>query len=233
MGGVKINCIDCKYKSKAFQRLTDEQLLRVNERRAEVSFKQGELISKQGVLMSHIVYIRKGFAKLYMEDGDEMTILTIAKPGTFIGVQALYGSRLSPFSIQALTDTEICLKDIRVFRELIAENPDFAAGIIEVLDNNLLQAYKRMFSLTTKHIDSRFSELLLYLSNVLYEASPFTLTISRKEIAGLISTTPESISRLLGDFKERGIINVRGQTIEITDADKLKDICDCESLSVG
>lgn len=205
---------------------------RVDERRAEVSYKQGELLSKQGTLMSHIIYIRKGFVKLYVENEGEVTILSIAKPGSFIGVQALYGESVFPFSAEAMTDTDICLKEINVFRELILENPGFAKGVIEILNANLVQSYRRMFSLTTKQIDARFSELLLYLRNVMYASNPFKLTISRKEIAGLISTSPESVSRLISDFKERGIIKGKGQTIEIVDASQLTDICKCESLAI-
>jgi len=203
---------------------------RVDERRSELTYKKGELLSKQGMLMSHIIYVRKGFVKLYLENKGEVTILSIAKPGTFIGVQALYGEPVFPFSAEALTDTEICLKDINVFRELVLENAEFARQVIEILNANLIQSYKRMFSLTTKQIDARFSELLLYMRNVLYESNPFRLTISRKEIAGLISTSPESVSRLISDFKERGIIRGKGHTIEIMDAGRLLDICNCESL---
>jgi CRP/FNR family transcriptional regulator len=207
-------------------------LQRVDDTRVELSFKKGELLNKQGMLMSHIIYVRKGFVKLYMESDDDLTILNIAKPGTFLGIQALYGQPVSPFSAVALTDTEVCLKDINVFRQLVLENPAFASGIIEILNANITQAYKRMFSLTTKQIDGRFSELLLYLSDVLYESNPFRLTISKKELANLISSSPESVSRLIGDFKEKGIIKGDGQLIEITDFDKLRAICKCESLSI-
>jgi len=49
-------------------------------------------------------------------------------------------------------------------------------------------------------------------------------------LADLVSTTPESVSRLLGEFKEQGIIKVNGQTIEIMDSKKLESLCKCESL---
>jgi len=182
--------------------------------------------------MSHIVYIRKGFVKIYMEDGDDLTTLSIAKPGAFLGMHALNGQPIAPFSAEALTDTEVCLKDVNVFKALILENPEFASGVIEVLNAKLTQAYKRMFSLTTKQIDGRFSELLLYLSNVVYESNPFNLTIARKEIANLISATPESVSRLISHFKELGIIKGTGNSIEILDFNQLKTLCKCESLSI-
>jgi CRP-like cAMP-binding protein len=229
-GKTEMDCKSCKFKSAAFQKLTDEQLFKVDEHRVELSFKQGELLSKQGMLMSHIIYIRQGFAKLYLENDGESVILGIAQPGTFVGIQALYGNAVFPFSVEAMTDTEVCMKDVHVFRELVLENSEFAKGIIEVLNANLLQSYNRMFSLTTKQINGRFSELLFYLRNVLYESNPFNLTISRRELADLVSTTPESVSRLLHEFKEQGIINVKGHTIEILDSEKLESLCKCKSL---
>ena len=231
-GEIEIDCVNCKVKSEPFQKLTNEQLLRVDERRTELSFKKGELMNKQGMFMTHIIYMRKGFAKLYLEHDSELIILGIAKPGTFIGIQSLYGESVFPFTVEALTDTEVCLKDIHLFRELVLENSGFARGVIEILNGELIRSYNRMFSLTTKQISGRFSELLFYMRNVLYESNPFKLTISRKEIADLISTSPESVSRLIGDFKEQGIINVKGQTIEILDDNKLESMCHCKSLNV-
>lgn len=216
-----MDCLNCSFKSEPFQQLTNEQLLKVNEHRAELSFKPGELMSKQGMLMSHIIYIKKGFAKLYQENDGELTILSIAEPGRFIGVQALFGKSVMPFSVEAITDAEVCMKDIHVFRELVLENPEFTKGIIELLNAELCRSYKRLIYLTKSQMHSRFSELLLYMQTTLYGSNPFTLTISRKDMADLISTTPESISRLIHEYKQLGLIKSKGHIMEILDADKL------------
>lgn len=227
---IKINCKDCKLKSVPFQKLSEAQMQRVDDHRTELSFKKGELLNKQGMFMTHIIYIRKGFVKLYLENEGELMVLGIAKPGSFIGVQALYGESVFPFSAEAMTDTEVCMKDINIFRELVLENSEFARGIIEILNADILQAYKRMFSLSTQQVNARFSELLLFFCNVFYKSNPFDLTISNKDIADLLSTTPESVSRLISDFKNRGIISSSGKTIEILDSNKLETLCKCDSL---
>jgi len=203
----------------------------VDEKRIELSYKKGELLCKQGMPVSHVMYIRKGFVKLFLED-DDITILGIARPFTFIGVQSLYGAQTYPFSAEALTNVEVCLEDISVFRNLVLENPEFARRVIEILNAELVQSYKRMFSLSTKHLDQRFSELLLFMCNVLYESNPFRLKVSRKEIASLISASPESVSRLIHEFKAKGIIRNKGRTIEIVNVDQLMQTCSSESLPV-
>ena len=226
-----MDCKNCKYKSVPFQKLTDEQLYRVDEHRVKLSFKKGELLCKQGSLMSQVIYIRKGFVKIFMENAGETVIIGIAQPYSFVGIQALYGSPVFPFSVEAMTDTEVCMKDINTFRELVLENNEFAKGIIEVLNANLTQSYNRIFTLTNRQVSARFSELLYYMRNVLYASNPFKLTVSRKELAELVSTTPESVSRMLADLREKGIIRVDGHYIEILDSGKLESMCMCESLS--
>jgi CRP/FNR family transcriptional regulator len=206
---------------------------KMDSHRSELSFRKGELLTKQGMLMTHLFYLREGFAKLFLENAGERIILGIARPGTFIGIQSLYGEPVFPFSAKAMTDAEICLKDIQVFRELVLENSGFARGIIEILNRDLMQSYNRMFSLTSKQIDGRFSELLIFLANVFYQSNPFELTISRREIAELISTSPESVSRLIGKFKAEGIVRGTGHTVELVDIPALEAICRCKMLDMS
>jgi len=215
------------------QALNDEQMQKLDAGRSELYFRKGELLSKQGMLMTHVFFLRTGFAELLLENAGERIILGIARPGSFIGIQSLYGEPVFPFSAEAMTDTEVCLKDISVFRELVLENSTFAKGVIEILNTDLIQSFNRMFSLTTRQIDGRFSELLLFLANVFYQSNPFELTISRREIAELISTTPESVSRLIGKFKNEGIIAGSGHTIEILDLDALEAMCQCKLLDTS
>jgi CRP/FNR family transcriptional regulator len=215
------------------QRLTEEQMQKMDDGRSELYFRKGELLTKQGMLMTHVFYLRTGFAKMFLENSGEKITLGIARPGTFIGIQSLYGEPVFPFSAEAMTDVDVCLKDIDVFRELVMENAGFAQGVIEILNTDLIQSYNRMFSLTTKQIDGRFSELLLFLANVFYQSNPFDLTISRREIAELISTTPESVSRLISKFRAEKIISGSGHTIELVNLEALEAMCHCKLLDTS
>ena len=221
---IKTNCVDCKCISGPFQRLTREQMEEVDKHRTELSYKKGEVMCKQGTFVSSLIFVRKGFVKVFLENGDDPTIINVVKSGSFIGLQSLYGANIFHYSAEAMTDTEICLTDINTFRKLILENANFAKGIIETLNEELIKSYSRLFSLTQKHINGRFAELLLFMSTTLYGENPFKLTISRKDMADLISTSPESVSRLMSEFKEQGIIKAQGHVIEILDISRLQTI---------
>lgn len=205
-------------------RLTDEQMSRVDQNRTELNYRKGEILCKQGTFVSSLIFVKKGFVKVFLESGDDPTILRVVKAGSFIGLQSLYGEKIFHYSAEAMTDAEICLTDINTFRELILDNANFGKGIIEILNEDLIRAYDRLFSLTQKQINGRFAELLLYMRNTLYNSNPFKLTISRKDMADLISTSPESISRLMSEFKEQKIISVQAHNIEINDSKRLESI---------
>ncbi len=221
---IRTYCVDCKCKSGPFLRLSEDEMLKVDKHRTELSYKKGEVLCKQGTFVSSLIFVRKGFVKVFLENGDNPTILSVVKGGSFIGLQSLYGENIFHYSAEAMTDTEICLTDINTFRELILDNSNFAKGIIEVLNEDLINSYSRLFSLTQKHINGRFAELLEYMSTVLYNENPFKLTISRKDMADLISTSPESVSRLMSEFKDQGIIKAKGHVLEILDMKRLATI---------
>jgi len=223
---LKTHCIDCKCKSGPFLALSAEQLKRVDRHRTELSYKKGEMLCKQGTFISSMIFVKKGFVKLFLDNNDP-TILSIVKSGSFIGLQSLYGEDIFHYSAEALNDTEVCLTDIHTFRALIIENPNFAKGIIEILNKDLIKSYNRLFSLTQKHINGRFAELLIYMSKDMYNANPFELSISRRDMADMISTSPESVSRLMSEFKEQGIIKAKGHQVEIVDNQRLDNICKC------
>jgi CRP/FNR family transcriptional regulator len=210
--------------SGAFKELTPEQLQRVDHHRSELSYRKGEILCKQGSFISNMMFIKTGLVKLYLENGDNPTIISIEKNGYFIGLPSLFVEDVFHYSVEALTDVEVCLVDINTFKELLSENSGFATAIVGYLNNDLVYSYNRMASLTQKHINGRFAELLLYLSNRIYESNPFKTSISRKDMADLIATSHESISRLVKKFKEDEIINHNGHEFEILNKDKLKQI---------
>jgi CRP/FNR family transcriptional regulator len=107
---------------------------------------------------------------------------------------------------------------------LINTNAAFGSKILEKANEDIIKAYNRLYSITHKQIHGRFAELLNYLRERIYQANPFELTLTRKDMAELIHTSPESISRLVKEFKDDGIIESEGRNIEILDDDRLKQI---------
>lgn len=219
-----VECLNCSCMSGPFKALTPEQMKRVDDHRTEITYRKGETICKQGSFVSNMLFIKKGFAKIYLENNDHPTILSIQNDGYFIGLQSLFNENVFHYSAEAIEDTDLCLVDINVFRGLIHENPLFGARLIEYINTDVIQTYNRFHSFTQKQIHGRFAELLLYLQDEIYESNPFSLTISKKDMAEIISTSNESVSRLFSELKNEGILSESGKQITVMDRDRLQQI---------
>jgi len=219
-----VKCMNCTCMSGAFKELTPEQLKRVDHHRSELNYRKGEILCKQGSFVSNLLFIKSGLVKLYLENGDNPTIISIEKDGYWIGLPSLFVEDVFHYTVEALDNTEVCLVNIATFKELLSQNSRFASDIASYLNNDLVYSYNRMASLTQKHINGRFAELMLYLSKNVYESNPFKTSISRKDMADLIATSHESISRLVKKFTEDRIIDHKGHLFEILNEEKLKQV---------
>ncbi|HON69486.1 MAG TPA: Crp/Fnr family transcriptional regulator [Tenuifilum sp.] len=221
----KKSCLLCNNKSECFRQLSDSQLDFANSNRAEISYRKGEMIAKQGNFYTHILYLQSGMVKVYKElpDGSNL-ILSIFGVGSLIGLPFLFKNQILDYSVAALDDTTICAIDRHAFEKLIHENGEFAAEVVNQLNHCTLYNYDRLVSLTHKQINGRFADTLLYLYRVVYKANPFNLTLSRKDLAEYTGVSVMSVIRAIKEFKNDGIIDISGNRVEILNFSQLERI---------
>ena len=221
----KKSCLLCNNKSECFRQLSDSQLDFANSNRAEISYRKGEMIAKQGNFYTHILYLQSGMVKVYKElpDGSNL-ILSIFGVGSLIGLPFLFKNQILDYSVAALDDTTICAIDRHAFEKLIHENGEFAAEVVNQLNQCTLYNYDRLVSLTHKQINGRLADTLLYLSRVVYKANPFNLTLSRKDLAEYTGVSVMSVIRAIKEFKNDGIIDISGNRVEILNFSQLERI---------
>ena len=220
-------CKECVSKSACFNELSENELIQIDKGRFEVTFKKGEIVCKQGMLASHLIYIKKGFVKLYIEGGNNKNIiLTIEKDGYMIGLQSLFGNNVFHYTAVAYEDTTVCLFEMNVISEIIEQNSGFASKLIAKLNENTIRSYSRLFCLTQKQSSGRLADILLCLSDRLYKSNKFEMALSRKDLAEITVMSVESLSRVIKEFKDDGIIKLDGRKLEITDRERLERICE-------
>lgn len=221
----KKSCLFCSNKSECFKLLDDSELDFANSNRAEISYRRGEMVAKQGNFYTHIMYIQKGMVKVYKEmpDGSNL-ILNFFTKGSLIGLPFLFRNLVLDYSVSAIEETVICSIDRKAFERLIQENGNFAAEVVNQLNRCNLYNYDRIVSLTHKQINGRFADTLLYLSREIYKSNKFKLTLSRKDLAEYTGVSVMSVIRVIKDFKADGIIDIQGNLLEILKPEALENI---------
>lgn len=208
-----------------FQTLTDEEMLLLENNLVVVNYKKGEILCKQATLASHIMYICNGLVKIYMESEAGSLILKVLPAGNLIGLSALLdNNNVFRYSAYAYQDCKLRLIDIRIFKQLIRQNNDFANQVINLLCENQIQTQTRFFAFTQKQSFGRIADTLMCLSNNIFKTDVFELPLSRKELAELTGLTSESVIRILSKFKSDQVIEIDGKIFKIINKEKLQQI---------
>ena len=210
-----------------FERLTPEQQQFLEDNSVVITYQKNEMIGKQGALVSHIMYMEEGLAKVYMSSNKENLLLKLIPPKNFIGlVAASEKENVYQYSSMAYVESKIRQIDISAFRKILSENNGFAKEIIDILSANSVQIYNRFFCLIKKHSYGRLADIVLCLAERIFYESSFSLPISRQEIAELAGMRVETVIRILKEFSKEGLIKVSNKEFEVLDYEQLRRISD-------
>jgi len=218
------HCEEGNDTGNCFKVLTDDERSLLNNNLTEIKFNKGETIVKQGTKATDILYLKKGLVKIGINNGENNLIICVKIKNHFVGTENIYGYDYHPYTVTALEDSVICFIDISAIRQLLKQNNTFNSEMYKVISNNSLITYERFFSLTQKQLHGRFADILLCLSKKVFKAQKFDLPLSRKDLAALTGMAPESVIRIIKDFKTDKIIATKGKRIEILNQPLLEKI---------
>jgi CRP/FNR family transcriptional regulator, polysaccharide utilization system transcription regulator len=208
-----------------FKSLTKEELDALFENKQRVKFKAGETILKQNTDSSHLVCIRKGMAKLFVEGVRERNlILKIIKDSEIIISGGILVKSVRPYTVTAITELECCFINIDKIIKMLLNNSGFAVSFIGCYYQQYNQMFGTLINLTQKYMPGRVADTLLYLKNQVLCTNPFTLPLTRQELSEMSAMTKESFVRILTEFKNSKIIRTEGRTIEILYEQALAEI---------
>lgn len=210
---------------RCFDKLTPEQNEYLEANSVIIHYKKNEMLNKQGGLVSHILYMEEGLAKVFMNSKKDSLVLKLIPPGNFIGLAAASETQnIHEYSSMAYIESTVRQIDVVTFRELIRQNAAFAKDIIDILSANSVQIYNRFFCLLNKQSYGRLADIILCLADRIFNEKEFCLPISRKEVAELAGMRAETVIRILKKFSEEKLIQVDNKKIKILDYKRLMQI---------
>lgn len=205
--------------------LENNELEALVEGKQQIIYKPGENIIKQNTSSTYVVCIRKGLAKIYVEGvKGKSLIVRLAGQHDFISGGDLFNGNVQQFTISAVTEVHCCLISSSKLTQLFIENNRFA---VELLRNHARQntnLLNKLVVLTQKYMPGRVADTLLYLKNYVFRTNPFSVPLTRQDLADMSNMTKESLVRILQQFKTSGLIKIRGSSIEILNENGLQEI---------
>lgn len=215
-------CAACAFKSNAAKTLAnkEEEMLSCNH--LMTSFKKGDPVIRQGHYSSNVAYLRKGLAKIHMNGPYYEQVIKIVKAPRYLGLPTTFGDKINQYSVTVIEDAEVCFIDIKTFRALLKNNSEFTDDIILNLCRYELDSFRKCAQRTQKQSRGNIADVLLEFADYFYESDVFDLPLSRDEIGNLVDTSRESVSRILTEFANDKIIEIKGKKITILNKKSLK-----------
>lgn len=227
MNNAYTTCCIGQYKCNCFNILSQEEHDYLFSNSVLVKFAKQEMINKQGGLVSNIMLVESGLVKVFIKNNNNVLVLKIITPGKLLGLTYISEkNNIYQYNAMAYVDSVIRQIDIKAFRTIVKQNPVFAKEIIDMLNSNSIQINGRFFCLSHKQSFGRLADILLCLSERVFQDSEFVLPLSRKEIAELTGLKSETVIRILKQFSDEGIILLNDKKITILDNQTLKKISD-------
>lgn len=190
-----------------------------------LNFKKGETILKQNGLSTHIVYLAKGIVKFnYENEGQRNLILTIVAAPKILGGANLFYKDNNLFSIIAVEDCEAILIDAKVLLAVMMENAKFSIMLFQLASEMFKKSVMNFVSLAHKQKEGRIADILLHLSNEVYHANCFSLSLTRKELAEFAGCSTENVIMTLSRWQKENIITINGKDFCIENIEKLVQI---------
>lgn len=213
----------------AFSALGSEELAALNEAKGCYYYRRGEVVFREGSYPAGIYCVHQGTIKLYRSDSmGNVVIVRLAKQGDLLGYRALLSNERYTATAEALEDAVLCFIPRATFFELLRRNTDLMAAITELLARDLRTAETRLASLAQKTVPQRLAEVLLYLRELFGEDEMGALktSMTRRELAELVATAPETVIRLLSEFQRKKLVSVDHRAIRILDPAGLAQVAE-------
>lgn len=200
-----------------FAGLAEEQLQELAMIIVAKNYRRGETIFREGEEGKGFYVVGSGRIKIFKlgADGKEQ-ILHIFGPGEPFAEVPVFAGQCYPANAEALEDSRLLFFPRASFLELIRRHPSLALNMLAILSRRLRQLAALVEDLSLKEAPARLAAYLLYTADQ-KGSLEFALDIPKSQLANLLGTTPETVSRLLARLAKEGLIAATGPRLRLLD----------------
>jgi CRP/FNR family transcriptional regulator len=213
-----------------FEGLPDGQLKALARICLLRTYRKGQMIFADGDEGIGFYIVQSGRVRIFKlspESGKEQ-IFHIFGPGESFGEAAVFAGQGFPAFAEAQTTSVLLFFPRREFVALIRQDPSLALNMLAVLSRRLQKFTRLVEDLSLKDMPARLAAHLLYLRGKRPDTDEITLDIPKGQMAALLGTIPETLSRILARMGRQGLIRSKGNQISILNRSGLQTIASGE-----
>lgn len=186
----------------------------------------GALLFTAGEAARGLHMVRTGRVKLTMDSADGKTlILKIAKPGDFLDLGPCVLGRPHEVTAEALEDSETYYIPQQDFMRLIQEDGRLCMQVALLLGHDFHEACVELTMLgLSRTAEAKLAGVLLRMMEEAGNRTALKLTSTHEELAQLIGTSRETVTRVLARLRRSKIIEIHGSNLALRDVAALRRI---------
>jgi len=224
--GLDVNdsCANCKLRSAGHFCNFEPELLKSFENLKYASaFPKGAVLFVEGQTPRGVFMLCTGKVKLTTCSVDGKALISrIAEGGEVLGLSATVSGRPYMATAETLSPCQVNFIRREDFLRFLKENGTASLRVSEHLSNNYHDSFDHVRSLGLSHTASeKLARLMLdWIAKNGKETEKgitLKLTLTHEEMAQIIGASRETVTRLLGDFKNKRIISIKGSSLIILD----------------
>jgi CRP/FNR family transcriptional regulator, cyclic AMP receptor protein len=210
-----------------FDGLTDADLAELDDRFAMASFRKGELIYSPFDRGDALFLVESGRVRLFRSasDGRQVTLAMLDSGASFGQLSVLDPPLLDAYA-EAMTDCVLRVLRVTDLERAVADHPRVALNLMRSLAERLREAEDQIEALAFRPVPSRLAGKLLDLMDRYGRVTPNGIRIDERfthmQLAEMIGTSRETLTKVLNELRDAGLIDVRDRLVWVLDADGLE-----------
>ncbi len=181
---------------------------------------------------SEVLFILKvGRVRMYRLSADGKALTTaMIDAGTIFGEMAILGQGMHDSYAEALTPCVLCLMSRDDVKRLLLGDLRIALRVAETMGRRLMEAERRLYDFAFKSLPERIATVLVTLA----EPEPSRLSIwpgrasrpelrfTHEQLAEMVGTHRETVTKVLNDWREQGLIELKRGKVVLVDLEALR-----------
>lgn len=187
----------------------------------------GELVHRAGEQTGTMFVVHSGAVKVSRPlPSGRKQLLRVVQPGDTLGEHAFLTGNAPFEEAQAVDDTRLCIFIHDDLTALLQRYPAIAQQMLRTLGERLAHTEHRL-TLNSQSVEVRIADYLLQQPllrqpNGTTSGLQVRLPLDKKDVASLLGTTPESLSRALGRLRTKGLIAIDDDVVTLVDPEALE-----------
>jgi len=222
------DCHACEIRSLTFcAGLADSEIGELSSIVTRVTVPPQHMLFHEGDSAENVFNVTGGAVRLYklLPDGRRQ-IMGFMLPGDFLGLAGQHGFS---YSAEAITEVEMCRFPRRQLDLVFDRFPRLERQLYNIANDELVAAQDQMLLLGRKTASEKIASFLLRLSERQEQrgdpGNPVFLPMTRGDIADYLGLTIETVSRIMSQFRRKGVIHQNSLTeIDLQDRSVLENL---------